>query len=70
MKNIILILSVVFMTSCANIELFNKDSQVINITKGQELIDLKKALDSGAITQEEYDELKSKIVDVDKETND
>ena len=34
----------------------------IQTTTGQELIDLKQALDSGAITQEEYDELKLKII--------
>ena len=36
---------------------------VINTTTGQELIDLQLALDSGAITQEEYDELKLKIIE-------
>ena len=35
----------------------------INTTAGQELIDLQQALDSGAITQEEYDELKLKIIE-------
>ena len=34
-----------------------------NTTIGQELIDLQQALDSGAITQEEYDELKLKIIE-------
>ena len=36
---------------------------IINTTTGQELIDLQQALDSGAITQEEYDELKLKIIE-------
>ena len=36
---------------------------VINNTTGQELIDLKQALDTGAITQEEYDDLKLKIIE-------
>ena len=36
---------------------------VINTTTGQELVDLKEALDSEAITQEEYDELKLEIID-------
>ena len=36
---------------------------VINTTTGQELLDLKEALDSEAITQEEYDELKLKIIE-------
>ena len=35
----------------------------INTTTGQELIDLQLALDSGAITQEEYDELRTKIME-------
>ena len=34
----------------------------INTTTGQELLDLQQALDSGAITQAEYDELKMKIM--------
>ncbi len=36
---------------------------VINTTIGQELLDLQQALDSGAITQKEYDELRLKIID-------
>ena len=36
---------------------------IINPTTGQELLDLKQALDSGIITQEEYDELKKKIME-------
>ncbi|MBT6017822.1 hypothetical protein HOG81_01290, partial [bacterium] len=32
------------------------------ITKGQELLDLKKALDEGAIDQNEYDLMKDKII--------
>jgi len=39
------------------------DTTVINTTTGQELIDLQQALDSGVITQEEYDELKLKIIE-------
>ena len=39
------------------------DTTVINTTIGQELIDFQLALDTGAITQEEYDELKLKIMD-------
>ena len=35
----------------------------IQTTTGQELIDLQEALDSGVITQEEYDELKLKIIE-------
>ena len=39
------------------------DTTEINTTTGQELIDLQKALDLGVITQEEYDELKLKIIE-------
>ena len=38
-------------------------NQIIQTTTGQELIDLQEALDSGVITQEEYDELKLKIIE-------
>jgi hypothetical protein len=40
------------------------DAQVHNTTvsTGQQLIDLKKARDSGAITQEEYDDQREKIL--------
>ena len=41
----------------------NSTNTIINSTTGQELIDLQKALESGAITQEEYDELKLKIIE-------
>ena len=39
------------------------DTTVINTTTGQELMDLQQALDTGAITQEEYDELRKKIME-------
>ena len=37
--------------------------QVTTTTTGQQLIDLKKALDSGAITKEEYEKERKKILD-------
>ncbi len=39
-----------------------KDKQAIEPTKGQELIDLKKARDQGAISEEEYQSQKSQIM--------
>ena len=42
---------------------YSGNTTVINNTTGQELIDLQEALDSGVITQEEYDELKLKIIE-------
>ena len=64
MKIYIIILSILFSTSCTSIDLFNKDTYSTNITTtvGDELIDLKKALDSGAINQEEYDVMKEKLL--------
>jgi len=38
-------------------------SQVTTTTTGQQLIDLKKALDAGAITKDEYDKERKKILD-------
>lgn len=40
----------------------NVRSEVTTVSKGQQLIDLKKALGDGAITQDEYDKEKSKIL--------
>ncbi len=37
-------------------------SEVTTVSKGQQLIDLKKALSDGAISQDEYDKEKSKIL--------
>ena len=67
MKKLLLVLSIVglFMGCYINLAHSKHASgniTVINTTTGQELLDLKEALDSGAITQEEYDELKLKII--------
>jgi len=37
-------------------------SEVTTTTTGQQLMDLKKALDSGAISQQEYDRLREKVI--------
>lgn len=64
MKKVVLILvsvMAVVLTGCggggANVR-----SEVTTVSKGQQLIDLKKALGDGAITQDEYDKEKSKIL--------
>jgi hypothetical protein len=41
------------------------DVQTTNVSVGQELTDLKKALDSGAISQEEYNDQREKILERD-----
>ena len=38
-------------------------SEVSTTTTGQQLMDLKKALDSGAMTQKEYDQERQKILE-------
>lgn len=38
-------------------------SEVSTTTTGQQLIDLKKALDSGAMTQKEYEQERQKILE-------
>ena len=67
MKNIfillIMILTLILQTSCGSL---NKAQGELhynnNVTKGQELLDLKKALDEGAIDQGEYDLMKDRII--------
>ncbi|MBA3006945.1 MAG: gas vesicle protein GvpG [Proteobacteria bacterium] len=40
-------------------------SEVTSVTTGQQLMDLKKALDIGAMTRDEYDREREKILDKD-----
>ena len=59
----IIIFTIMVQTSCGSMnkahgELhYNK-----NVTKGQELIDLKNALNKGALDQDEYDLMKDRII--------
>ena len=65
-KSIIIIIMSLFLMYCVGGSLIetSKDKTIeIKTTTGQELNDLKVALDSGAITQEEYNKLKKKIVE-------
>jgi len=39
------------------------DSDITTTTKGQQLMDLKKALDTGAINQKEYEALRKKVLE-------
>ena len=72
MKKLILILSIAGLLMGCYVNLAhskhasgNRSMSPITIqtTTGQELIDLQQALDSGVITQEEYDEFKLKIIE-------
>ena len=67
MKRVSIILSIIIImfinTSCATLNKAHGELNYNNhISKGQELQDLKKALDEGAINQEEYDLMKQKII--------
>jgi len=64
-RNIILItISILLVqTSCAFLNKAHGELQYNNnVTKGQELLDLKKALDEGAINQKEFELMKEKII--------
>ena len=53
----------IIQTSCATLNRAQGEIHYNNnISKGQELQDLKKALDNGAINQDEYDLMKEKII--------
>ena len=65
-KSIIIVIMSLFLMYCVGGSLIDaSDEKTIEIktTTGQELNDLKVALDSGAITQEEYDDLRKKIME-------
>ena len=58
-----MILTLILQTSCGSLnEAQGELHYNNNVTKGQELLDLKKALDEGAIDQGEYDLMKDKII--------
>ena len=63
--NILFVISLfmIIQTSCATLNRAHGELNYNNhISKGQELQDLKKALDDGAINQDEYDLMKEKII--------
>ena len=65
MKNITLLIIILFVfTSCATLNRAHGELQFHkNTTKGQELLDLKKALDEGALMSTEYELIKQRIID-------
>ena len=67
MKNIFLILISMLFVSCSLLDIANEEVVEIHTTQGEELMDLKKAFDSGAITQAEYDKLKTDVMNRDYE---
>ena len=64
MKKLLIILSLFIFTSCAALNSAKGELHLeINITKGQELLDLKKALDAGAITATKFELMKQRVID-------
>ena len=68
-KSIIIVMMSILLMSCMGgvklIDINRSKTKTIEIktTTGQELNDLKEALDSGAITEKEYYKIKKKIVE-------
>ena len=53
----------ILFSSCASLNRAHGELHYnVNISKGQELLDLKKALDEGAITEDEFELMKEKII--------
>ena len=73
MKKILVILSLLLILSCNNLPFSNNDNSDYDNNPEREYIDLQiklssiyslfKALNSGIITQEEYDKLKKEIIE-------
>ena len=73
MKKILVLLSLLLILSCNNIPFSNNDNSDYDNNPEREYIDLQiklssiyslfKALNSGIITQEEYDKLKKEIIE-------
>ena len=62
MKKISILLLMFFITSCSLLDVESSDVTNNYTTVGQELIDLKKAYDEGALTEEEYNKLRQELL--------
>lgn len=59
----IIIFTIMVQTSCGSMNKAHGELHYNNnVTKGQELIDLKNALNKGALDQDEYDLMKDRII--------
>ena len=62
MKKISILLLMFFITSCSLLDVESSDVTNNYTTVGQELIDLKKAYDEGALSEEEYNNLRQELL--------
>ena len=62
LRTVLVLIPALFLLSGC-IAIGNRDAQRPNATLGQQLIDLQKARDTGAITDAEYQSQKSKLLD-------
>ena len=62
MKIISIILLMFFITSCSLLDVESSDVTNNYTTVAQELIDLQKAYEAGAISEEEYNKLRQEIL--------
>ena len=62
MKKISILLLMFFITSCSLLDVESSDVTNNYTTVGQELIDLKKAYDEGALSEEEYNKLRQELL--------
>ena len=63
-KTILILIFMTFSLSCGSLNKAHGELHYNNnISKGQELIDLKKALDEGAISKDEFELMKEKVID-------
>jgi hypothetical protein len=63
MRNFLLCLTVATTLTACGGDTYVKVQGTTNISKGQELADLQRALDQGAISKKDYDQVRSKILE-------
>lgn len=60
MKSIVIVLMCGLLAACSSTEVV---APTVNVSVGQQLMDLKKAKDSGALSQSEWEKQKKNLID-------
>lgn len=60
LKSVFAVALIAMLMGCSSHEVLRAP---VNVSIGQQLIDLKKAYDSGALTKKEYDDQREKLID-------